>query len=72
MTRFVSECCEGERCFCGAPAEHKVAEVIFDDEPKFPLVFPGGRETLLRRHELTAYICHKHFRKIMGPAAGDE
>ncbi len=57
---FVSRCCEGELCSfegCSAPAEHKVEETIFDDDP------------LPHRHELTAYICHDHFRQIMGPAA---
>ena len=57
MRPFVSACCDGERCFCGAPAEHKVCEAIFFDDPsRF-------------RHELTSYICHEHFRQIMGPAA---
>ncbi len=58
---FVSCCCEGELCSyegCSAPAEHKVLENIFDDDP------------LPNRHELTAYVCHHHFRQIMGPAAG--
>lgn len=54
---FVSECCQGERCHCGEPAEHKVEETIFDDDP------------IQSRHPLTAYICHKHFREIMGPFA---
>jgi hypothetical protein len=55
---FVSGCCGGEICsLCGAPAEHKIGETIFYDDP------------MPRRHNLTAYICHKHFREIMGPAA---
>lgn len=54
---FVSMCCEGEKCFCGLPAEHKVEETIFDDDP------------VKHRHPLTSYICHKHFREVMGPAA---
>lgn len=54
---FISMCCEGERCFCGLPAEHKVGETIFMDDP------------MPNRHELTAYLCHEHFRQIMGPAA---
>lgn len=56
---FVSASCEGERCHCGAPAEHKVEETIFHDEP------------MPNRHPLTAYICHKHFREIMGPFANN-
>ena len=57
MTRFISGSCKGEKCFCGAPAEHKVEETIFWDDP------------LQERHPLTSYICHAHFRKLMGPAA---
>lgn len=53
---FVSVCCGGERCFCGKPAEHKVEEVIFDDDP-IPV-----------RHPYTSYICHAHFVQVMGPA----
>ena len=54
---FVSACCEGERCYCGQPAQHKVEEAMFFDEP------------VPNRHPLTAYICHRHFREIMGPYA---
>lgn len=57
---FVSMCCEGELCSyegCSAKAKHKVEETIFDDDP-----FP-------HRHPLTAYVCHTHFRAIVGPAA---
>lgn len=54
--RLVSRCCEGELCFCGQPAEHKVEETIFDDDP------------IPHRHPLTRYVCHKHFCEIMGPA----
>jgi hypothetical protein len=57
---FVSMYCEGERCNfegCSALAEHKIEETIFDDDPLQP------------RHELTAYVCHSHFRQMMGPAA---
>ena len=54
---FVSACCEGERCYCGQPAQHKVEEAMFFDEP------------VPNRHSLTAYICHRHFREIMGPYA---
>lgn len=54
---FVSGCCEGEKCFCGKPAEHKVEETIFFDDPH------------QRRHPFTSYICHEHFVQIMGPAA---
>jgi hypothetical protein len=56
--RFVSSACLGERCFCGAPGEHKVEETIQFDDP-----FP-------QRHPFTAYVCHRHFCQFMGPAAG--
>lgn len=56
MKLFVSIYCEGEKCLCGKPAEHKVEEKIFDDDPE-PI-----------RHEFTAYVCHDCFRRVMGPA----
>ena len=52
---FVSGYCQGEKCYCGDPASHKVEEVIFHDDP-----LPG-------RHPLTAYVCDVHFRRLMGP-----
>lgn len=54
---YISKYCGGEKCFCGKPAEHKVEETIFDDDP------------IPNRHPLTSYICHQHFRQIMGRAA---
>lgn len=54
--RFISKFCEGEECWCGAPAEHKVEEVVFEDDP------------LPHRHPYTSYVCHRHFQWIMGPA----
>jgi hypothetical protein len=72
MTRFVSATCQGERCFCGAPAEHKVGEQIPDDDPRFSDDWHVAHGLRLRGapfHELTAYVCHEHFRQIMGPAA---
>lgn len=54
---FVSGSCQGEACRCGQPAEHKVEETIFHDDP------------LPHRHPLTSYVCHAHFVEIMGPAA---
>lgn len=57
--------CEGEKCFCGQQADHKIEEVIFDDDWSMqnPIAMMRGR------HPLTSYICHEHFRMIMGPAA---
>jgi hypothetical protein len=54
---WVSKCCEGEKCFCGESADHKVSEEVFHDDP------------MPYRHPLTAYMCHEHFVQIMGPAA---
>lgn len=51
--RFVSKCCKGERCWCWEPAEHKVEETIFPDDPH------------QHRHPFTAYLCHYHFCEIM-------
>lgn len=50
---FVSACCKGEKCYCGKPAEHKVEETIFHDDPNSI------------RHPYTSYICHDHFCEIM-------
>lgn len=55
MRHFVSGACLGEKCYCGKPAEHMVAEVVFGDEPH------------PHRYPLTNYICHEHFVQIMGP-----
>jgi hypothetical protein len=60
---FVSESCEGEDCvICQTlshekvPATHKVGEEIQHDD-----INPG-------RHNLTSYVCCRHFRLIFGPA----
>jgi len=51
---FVSIYCGGERCGqCGKPAQHKVEETIFDDDP------------FQQRHPLTVYLCRFHFAQIM-------
>jgi hypothetical protein len=53
LANFVSRCCVGEKCYCGAPAQHKVEETIFHDDP------------LPMRHPRTGYLCHSHFMDIM-------
>ena len=58
-----SACCQGEVCFCGAPATAKVGETVFFDDwsldPKYGPLNSG-------RHPLTAYVCTAHFWQIMG------
>jgi hypothetical protein len=55
---FVSGSCRGEFCaVCGAAATHKVGEEIPHDDPD-----PG-------RHNLTAYLCCRHFGLVLGPMA---
>lgn len=66
MSHHVSKYCKGEYCQfqtdprigvqCGKPATHKTGEEIFDDDP-IPV-----------RHNLTAYLCCRHFRLIFGGA----
>lgn len=57
MSHFVSATCKGERCRCGAAATHKLGEEIPPDDP------------LPNRHELTAYVCCRHFAEVVGIAA---
>ena len=58
MKHFVSASCAGEHCsVCGVPATHKVGEEIPFDDPT------------PKRHNLTAYVCCKHFGDILGPTA---
>lgn len=58
---FTPACAGGERCrVCQQPAQRKVAEVVFDDDP-MPV-----------RHEYTAYVCLKHFNEIMGITHGND
>jgi len=65
-----SACCEGERCFCGAPVSAKVEETIFFDDWSMRDDGPnGGLPREMRgRHPLTAYVCADHFAQIMGLA----
>ena len=54
-SHFVSASCQGEHCaVCHQPATHKLEEAIQHDDPN-PI-----------RHELTAYVCCRHFRMIVG------
>jgi hypothetical protein len=52
---MVSAACQGERCWCGASAAKKVGEEIMFDDP------------IPHRHNLTAYICARHYAELMGP-----
>lgn len=55
---FVSATCIGEHCrMCELPATHKVGEEVAHDDPH-PM-----------RHNLTAYLCCKHFTWVIGLAA---
>lgn len=52
---FTPACAGGEVCrICGIPAQRKVEEVIFDDDP------------MPNRHNYSAYVCLEHFNAIMG------
>jgi hypothetical protein len=52
---FKSGCCIGEKCsVCSEQAMHKVGEEKFPDDLRH------------WRHNLTAYVCCKHFKEIMG------
>ena len=44
----------GEKCHCGDDSVAKVGEEITHDDP------------LQNRHNLTAYVCEKHFRELFG------
>jgi hypothetical protein len=44
----------GEKCHCGEDAIAKVGEEIMNDDP------------FSARHNLTAYICEKHYRELFG------
>lgn len=64
---YVSGSCEGETCrfrlmpdlaVCERPATHKVGEEIPWDDP------------MPNRHNLTAYICCRHFRQVVGGSCG--
>jgi hypothetical protein len=54
---FVSQSCQGEKCFCGDKATHKLGEEIMHDDP------------IPYRHNLTAYVCCRHFQMVLGQAA---
>jgi hypothetical protein len=56
---FVSVTCGGEYCRCGEPAVRKVGEEIPCDDP------------CPRRHNLTAYVCARHYAELMGPLGGE-
>lgn len=55
---FVSDTCNGEKCFCGEDATHKVGEEISVSDPSFGY-----------RHNFTQYVCCQCFVNIVGNAA---
>lgn len=55
---FVSASAGGPCAICGERSTHKVGEEIPHDDP------------FQMRHNLTAYVCCRHFRKLLGPATG--
>lgn len=60
---YVSTSCVGEYCGiegCGLDATHKIGEEISNDDP--------NRE----RHNLTSYICCRHYQEILGEAAEEQ
>jgi len=67
VAKWASACCEGEHCFCGAPAARKVGEEFFHDDPTAYVEWNGKR--VARRHPLTAYVCFPHFVEMMGTYA---
>lgn len=68
---YIPASCKGEHCYCGQPAEHKIEEVIFSDDPSNVPIIIGDHmmPSVAMRHPLTRYVCHQHFVEIMGPLA---
>lgn len=76
---FVSKTCAGAWCACGRPATHKIGEESYPDHPaSHPDPIVNAAELAVLRsmpaelqdgHNLTAYVCCEHFRKLMGSAA---
>ena len=57
-SHFISKTCEGQKCgWCYIDATHKVGEEIPRDDPQDA------------RHNYTAYVCCRCFRKIFGDRA---
>lgn len=81
MSHFISARCASERCACGKPATHKLAEEIPNDEPcaicDGCFIFRGEPCPSMChlgigvvRHALTAYVCCACFTRVLGPATG--
>lgn len=62
---FVSPTCEGEICFCGKNATHKIGEEICNFEWDAQ---PEPMKGLATRHNFTQYVCCQCFTNIMGNA----
>lgn len=60
MSAFISATCQGETCRCGAPAVAKIGEEIAPDDPH------------PHRHNLTAYVCARHYALLLGPKAAQQ
>jgi hypothetical protein len=73
VKHWVSKTCEGENCsLCGRPASHKVGEEIAHDALGIEAVLAqdaGDYYQIAGRHNLTAYICCRHFAALMGSTA---
>jgi hypothetical protein len=50
------------------PATHKVGEEIPHDEPMLIRKIGSIPVSMSARHNLTQYVCCRHFRAILGPA----
>jgi hypothetical protein len=65
IPHLVPEWCLGEKCsMCKKPASHKVYQDSDEAVTKHEF---DGKTVEVPHHPLTAYVCCRCFRKIMGP-----
>lgn len=73
VKHWVSKTCGGEHCsLCGRPASHKVGEEIPPDVLGIEDILKqeqGEYYQIAGRHNLTAYVCCRHFAALMGATA---